>query len=195
MKQKFKVGRIDCIVSVSCTYLTEHLESVSNVYVFSGDGLLKVYSDTKRHQKAYKDCPISVSYNWYFLSKKELDLFIKESWVCKRCSVNCKDIKELNSYLIGLLSYERYGDCNKLELSDGFLYVATDMNLYCYVGVDERNGDLLFVQAEDVSLKATGKYKYYRNLDIIVLDVGLTLASGIYNYKYQVEENDILLIF
>ncbi len=195
MEKRTKTERIDCIVSVACTYLTEELESISKVYVFGGDGLLNMYPDTKSHDKAFGEYSISASYNWYFLNKKELDLFLEESFVCKRCCVRCKDIKELNSYMIGLLSYERYGDCNKLKLAEGYLYVATDMNLYCYVGSDEENGDLLFVNAEDVAFKENGTYKLYRNLDVIILDVGQTLGSGIYNYDYQVIGNNILLTF
>lgn len=187
-----EVRKTEFIVSVAFTYMSAELEPVSNLYVFGDDGLLKMYSDTKNHQVAMREYELSACYDWYFFNKEEFSTFLLKSCVYNE---RYREISDLNSYVVGVLSYERYGDCNNVALIQGYLYVGVDKRLYYYIGRDTVN-DLLFVLLDDISFKYDGEYQVYRNVDVITVDTGFTLGLGISRLEYEVlNENKILLKF
>lgn len=187
-----EVRKTEFIVSVAFTYMTMELEPISNLYVFNDDGLLKMYADTKKHQVAMREYELSGCYDWYFFNKEEFNVLLLESCVYDE---RYRGISDLNSYVVGVLSYKHYGDCNTIALIQGYLYVGVDKQLYYYIGRDIVN-DLLFVLLDDISSRHDGEYQVYRNVDVITVDIGFTLGLGISKLEYELlNENKILLKF
>ena len=193
---KVHIQRIDYKVSLAYTYLTSDLKALSGVYVFGEDGLIEKYSNTKSHRMAIKEYGVSNCYDWYFFNETEFQGFLSSCIAKNICDGRYKRIDDLNSYMVSVLSYERYGDLNGADLAEGYLYLGRDMKLYYYLGTDDSSNETLFVLGEDIAGKADGLYSLQKNVEVIVVHTGYTKAYGISSLMYEIKnQNEVFLQF
>ena len=177
--------RKEFLVSVAYTYFTEQMKQQTKLYVFGEKGC--VCNILKNHDMAIMKYKVSACFDWYFLHEQDF-INLLDSW---NITKGYRNIEELNSYEVCVLSYRRYGDCiYSLRIKDA--YLAVDGKQYIFLGC--RECDTCFMDYDNfiyASANEEIECKLYCNLDIIA-NIGNYLEDEeITDFTYRIQDGNV----
>lgn len=177
--------RKEFLVSIKYTYFTEKLQQETKLYVFGEKGF--VCNNLRDHDMALKKYKVSACFDWYFLNVQEF-LELLDSW---NITKGYRNIEELNSYEVCVLSHRRYGDCiYSLQMKDA--YLAVDGKQYVFLGY--RDCDTCFIDYDAfiyANENEETECQLYCNLDIVA-NVGNYLEDEeIKDFAYKIQNERV----